>query len=92
MNNMLPKALIVASLLAFLPAAAWAERPRSRVIDEKVIYKKKTEVDFTDETVTGDLTRPEGDYLVAEQRARHKKLIKIRTNFKARILRSIAHL
>jgi len=57
-----------------------------------VLYKKKTEYDFEDDTITGDLTKPDGEFLSSRERTRHRSLIKIRENFKPEILRSVSEL
>jgi len=57
-----------------------------------VLYKKKTEYDFEDDTITGDLTKPDGEFLSSRERTRHRSLIKIRENFKPEILRSVNEL
>lgn len=53
-----------------------------------VIYKKKTVVSFDDDTIDGDLTRPDHGYIESRKRVRHSNLIKIRNNFREKILNS----
>lgn len=60
--------------------------------DSGVVYKKKTVVSFSDETIDGDLTRPDGAYVETRKRVRHSSLIRIRDNFRERILRSVMKL
>jgi hypothetical protein len=62
------------------PAVATAE---DKVIHEedKTVFKKKTVVDFNDVTLEGELTKPEGSYLVDKKKARFSSLIKLRDNF-----------
>lgn len=57
-----------------------------------VVYKKKTVYSFADDTIDGDLTRPDGAYVDSRKRVRHSNLIKIRDNFRGRILRSVSKL
>lgn len=59
---------------------------------EKTVYQKKTVVSFEDDTIDGDLTRPDGAYINSRQRLRHINLIKIRDNFRTRVLRSVSRL
>ena len=55
-----------------------------------VIYKKKTIFSFEDDTIDGDLTKPDGAYVESRKRVRHSNLIKIRDNFRDKILKSVS--
>lgn len=78
-----------ASLLMLLSSSAWAQEGGG---EEGVIYKKKTVVSFGDDTIDGDLTKPDGDYVESRKRVRHSNLIKIREDFREKILNSISTL
>lgn len=56
---------------------------------EDVVYERHTIVDFGDDTIEGDLTKPDGQYLESRKRLRHERLIKIRDSFRHEILRSV---
>jgi len=56
--------------------------------DDSVIYKKKTVYNFEDDTITGDLTRPDQEFLTGRKLAHHKSLIRIREDFKEKVLQS----
>ena len=56
--------------------------------DDMVIYKKKTVYNFEDDTITGDLTRPDQEFLTGRKLAHHKSLIRIREDFRNKILQS----
>jgi len=73
-------------LLAF--AAAFSSEARS----QEVKYQKKTEFSFEDDTISGDLTRPDGEYVEARKRVRHSTLIKIREDFRDKVLQSVGEL
>ena len=60
--------------------------------DGNVVYQKKQVVDFGDDTIEGDLTKPDGDVFDARKRAHHSKLIRIRANFRSEVLQSIRSL
>ncbi len=76
-------ALALAASILVLPAApAWAQQQ----------YAKKTVINFDDDTIEGDLNRPDGDYLDAMKSRKYQSLIKIRTNFKTEILQSVRKL
>lgn len=70
-----------------LAQTAWAQ---STDDEEGVIYKKKTVVSFDDDTIDGDLTRPDGAYVESRKRVRHSNLIKIRDNFDEKIFNSVS--
>lgn len=59
---------------------------------QDVKYKKTTEYSFEDDTIQGDLTRPDGEYVEAQKRVRHSNLIRIRENFSDKILQSVGEL
>ncbi len=69
------------------PAAALAQDG-----GEGVIYKKKTVLSFEDDTIDGDLTRPDHGYIESRKRIRHSNLIKIRDNFRDKILGSFVNI
>jgi hypothetical protein len=57
-----------------------------------VQYKKQTEYSFEDDTIEGDLTKPDGEYVEAKQKVKHSNLIKIREEFKAKVMQSVGEL
>jgi len=68
-----------------LPALAQDEAPGQ-------IFKKKTIINFEDDTIEGDLKTPDAEYLEARKRMRHASLIKLRDNFRRRVLQSVGDL
>lgn len=77
-------ALLVAALA--LPASAQEEG------DPGVQFKKRTVINFEDDTIEGDLKTPDGQYLEVRAKMRHRSLIRIRTEFRREVLGSIADL
>lgn len=59
---------------------------------EKVEYKKKTIIDFSDVTIQGELTKPEGSYLLNRKKTKFNSLLKLRTNFLPELFNSIDNL
>ena len=59
---------------------------------QQVQYKKKTEYDFEEDTISGDLTTPDGEFVESRRRIRHANLIRIRENFHREILQSVGEL
>ena len=87
---------MTASLLIALLAAA-AEPPPApspRVVQEpdKVIVRKRTVIDFSDVTVEGELTKPEGSYLLNRNKTRFQSLIRLRDNFNPELQKSADNL
>jgi hypothetical protein len=56
---------------------------------EDVVYKKHTVVDFGDDTIDGNLSKPDGAYLQSRKNQRHQRLIKVRASFRPEILQSV---
>ena len=80
--------LIVASFA--LPALAQDRRGGGG--DGNVTYKKQTEYSFEDDTIEGDLTKPDGEYVEARKKVKHSNLIKIREEFKDKVMQSVGEL
>lgn len=48
---------------------------------DRVVYKKKTVIDLTGVMIEGQLTKPEGAYVVNRRVSQFSALIKLRKNF-----------
>jgi hypothetical protein len=84
-----------AVLIALLSLAAVAEEERGvKVIREadKVVVRKRTVIDFNDVTVEGELTKPEGSYILNRNRTRFPSLIRLRDNFNPELQKSADNL
>jgi len=53
---------------------------------------KQTVINFEDETIQGDLTRPDGEYIDTAAKVRHSNLIKIREEFHEKVMQSVDEL
>lgn len=85
--------LLATSLLVLVAAPALAQDTVRTIQEEdRVVVRKKTVVDFTDVTVDGELTRPEGSYVLNKKRTRFKSLIKVRDNFHPELQKSVDNL
>ena len=60
--------------------------------DGNVSYKKTTEYSFDDDTIEGDLSKPDGEYVEARKKVKHSNLIKIREEFKDKVMQSVGEL
>ena len=78
------------ALLAVLPSLAYAEGKKGG--DDNVRYSKTTTINFEDDTIEGDLTRPDGEYVEARKRVKHSNLIRIREEFKDKVMESVGEL
>jgi hypothetical protein len=82
----------VIAALAILGAGAAAAQDATSPDGAGVSYQRKTVINFEDDTIEGDLKTPDGQYLEARKKTRHKSLIRIRTDFRREVLGSIADL
>ena len=57
--------------------------------DANTTYKAKTVYDFEDDTVEGDLQRPDGELVSAQKKAQHSSLIEIRKDFIPEMLKTL---
>ncbi|MEN9800383.1 MAG: hypothetical protein RL653_4080 [Pseudomonadota bacterium] len=57
-----------------------------------VRYSKTTSYDFEDDTIEGDLTKPDGEYVEARKKVQHSNLIRVREDFKEEVMQSVGEL
>jgi hypothetical protein len=69
----------MAALLG-LAATAHAEERVVRESDRTVV-RKETRIDFADQTLEGNIVRPEGNYILERNRSRFESLVRLRPNF-----------
>lgn len=84
------KLLVVAAVaLPLVSLAQSREQSGARPQQEpKVEYEKKTVINFEDDTIEGDLKRPDGEYVEARRRVDHSNLIKIRENWRDKVMQA----
>ncbi len=70
------------------PALALAQDEQSG----NVRYARTTEINFDDDTIEGDLTKPDGEYVEARKKVNHSNLIRIREEFKDKVMQSVGEL
>ncbi len=78
------KLLITLTIAAPLFAAAQDKS----AAQAKVEYEKKTVINFEDDTIEGDLKRPDGEYVEARQKVDHSNLIRIREDWRDKVMQS----
>ena len=86
------KKFIAIAVASFVLGIASIASAQSTDDDEGIIYKKKTTFNFEDDTIDGDLTRPDGAYVESRKRVRHSNLIRIRENFDHEIMNSVSRI
>lgn len=67
---------------------------KTRVVQEadKTVYRKKSVVDFSEVNVEGDLTKPEGSYVINRRKTGFDSRIKLRADFTPELQKSVDHL
>jgi hypothetical protein len=60
--------------------------------EDKVVVRKKTTIDFTDMAVEGELTKPEGSYVLNRKKTDFQSLIRVRDNFNPELQKSVDNL
>jgi hypothetical protein len=83
---------VVAQDKAAAPSPQQHERVTVVQEDDKVVFRKKTMVDFTDAAIEGELTKPEGSYVLNRKKTHFKSLIKVRDDFNPELQKSIDNL
>ena len=68
---------------ALLCLAATAAHAEDRVVREadRTVVRKETRIDFADQTVEGNIVRPEGNYILDRNRSHFESLVRLRTSF-----------
>jgi hypothetical protein len=86
----LRSALLIAAL--FAAPAAFAQEDTVIEEGDKVVFQKKTMIDFSDVNIDGELTKPEGSYITNRKKTRFRNLIELRGNFRPELSRSVSAL
>ena len=60
--------------------------------EDKVVVRKKTTIDFTDMAVEGELTKPEGSYVLNRKKTDFQSLIRVRDNFNPELQKTVDNL
>jgi hypothetical protein len=60
--------------------------------EDRTVYKKKTVIDFTDVAVEGELTKPEGSYVLNRKEKDFQSLIRVRDDFVPELQKSVDNL
>ncbi len=90
--HMLLKRSAVSLVLAFALTSALARAATPPASAAGSTYEKKMVVNFEDDTISGDLTRPDGEYVEGRKKVQHSNLIRVREEFRAKVLQSVGEL
>jgi hypothetical protein len=91
--NQRTAAVVMAMAMWTAPVLAQGDT-QVKVIQEedKVVVRKKTTIDFTDMAVEGELTKPEGSYVLNRKKTDFQSLIRVRDNFNPELQKSVDNL
>lgn len=78
---------LIAVTLVLAPPGAFAQEAKGQP-QPKIEYEKKTVINFEDDTIEGDLKRPDGEYVEARQRVDHSNLIRIREDWREKVMQA----
>jgi hypothetical protein len=81
------KNLALVAFLSIVPLGALAQEQKAQP-QPKIEYEKKTVINFEDDTIEGDLKRPDGEYVEARQKVDHSNLIKIREDWREKLMQA----
>lgn len=81
-------------VFAVLATSAYAAEQAETVIreEDKVVYQKKTMIDFSDVLINGELMKPEGTYVKSKKTTDFEALIEMRTDFRDELVESVGSL
>jgi len=87
------KLLMLCTVVMAVPAFAQDDGAKAGGGGEgNVRYNKTTTIDFEDDTIEGDLTKPDGEYVEARKKVKHSNLIRIREDFQDKVMQSVGEL
>lgn len=86
------KRLLVMIPLLVSPVSALAQDDKGSNTEGGVRYSKSTTYDFEGDTIEGDLNKPDGEYVEARKTVKHSNLIRIREEFKDKVMQSVGEL
>lgn len=83
--------VMIVLLAAFFSASLLADEVVIKQ-EDKVVYEKKTVINFDDVLIEGELMKPEGTYVKNRRRTAFDSLIELRSNFRPELLKSASEL
>lgn len=92
MRNLLMLCAVLAVAPAFAQDSGGKSGGGSNAGEGNVRYQKTTNIDFEDDTIEGDLTKPDGEYVEARKKVKHSNLIRVREDFEDKVMQSVGEL
>ncbi len=86
------KLILMTALALVLGSVTWAQDEGAKGGEGNVRYSKQTTINFEDDTIEGDLTKPDGEYVESRKAVKHSNLIRIREEFKEKVMQSVGEL
>jgi hypothetical protein len=80
------------ALVAVFASGALAGAEDKKAGDDNARYTRTTTINFEDDTIEGDLSRPDGEYVEGRKPVKHSNLIRIREEFKQKVMDSVGEL
>ena len=80
--------ILLALFLALVFATTAYGQDAVQQEEDKITYKKKTTIDFSDKTIEGELVKPEGAFVGVRKDIKFKNFIKVRANFRDKLAES----
>ena len=70
-------------MAALLGLGATTAHAEDRVVREsdRTVVRKETRIEFADQTLEGNIVRPEGNYILDRNRTRFESLVRLRSSF-----------
>ena len=84
-NNMYTYLLVIILTILFLTTVSAAKATEPEREDDKVVFKKKTSIDFSDVNIEGELVKPTGTYIGIRKQIGFGNFIKVRANFRDKL-------
>ena len=87
--------LMLCAVLSVAPAALAQDKAEPQGGKEASGKKGKggpQTIDFEDDTIEGDLSKPDGEYVEARKKVQHSNLIRIREDFEDKVMQSVGEL
>ena len=84
-NNMYTYLIAMILMILFLTTISAAKSAEPEREDAKVVYKKKTSIDFSDVNIKGELVKPTGSYIGIRKQIGFGNFIKVRANFRDKL-------
>jgi len=84
-NNMYTYLLAMVLMILLLTTISDAKSAEPVREDDKVVFREKTSIDFSDVNIKGELVKPTGSYIGIRKQIGFGNFIKVRANFRDKL-------